>query len=399
MTTIVVPELTETEGKLADRRQKLHTIFDEAGSEMDMTKVKSIDGDSAAKVEVIRKLNEEIDELAIKAEGLRTLRKGAENAAATPESVETDAPAHKSDTFADHVLKSGVLTNKGTEADIDVDLKTLMATTAGWAPTPIDNGRLVDYATRPIELVDIIPTTQTGSTGSVTYWEETTYTNAAAETAEGSAMSEATVELTEQTAPIRKVAVLLPVTDEQLEDEVRVPGYLNNRLPFMVRQRLSAQIAAGNGAAPNLRGILNVVTVQTPAQGGDPTPDAVYKAMVKVMTTGAAVPDAFVTNPVDWQDVRLLRTADGIYIWGSPSEAGPQRIWGLQVVLAQAMTQNTGVVGDFANFSELSIRKNVTVDVGLINDDFGKGRQTFRSQLRAAMIWYRPTAFCTVTGI
>lgn len=398
MTTITVPELTETEGKLNERRAKLHDIFAEAGPEMDMTKVKSIDGDSAAKVEAIRTLNTEIDELAAKAEGLRTLRKGAENAAARPEHVEDGAPTKG--TFADQVIASGVLTNKGTKANIDVDLKTLMSTSAGWAPTPINNGKVVDYATRPIELVDIIPTTTTGQTGSVTYWEETTFTNNAAETTEGAAVAnESALALTERTATIAKISALLPVTDEQLEDEERVPGYLNNRLPFMIRQRLSNQIAAGNGTPPNLRGILNVSTIQTQAKASDPTPDAVYKGMIKVRTTGAAVPDAFVVNPKDWQDIRLLRTADGIYIWGSPSEAGPDRIWGLRAVLAQAMSENTGVVGDFANFSELAIRKNVEVDVGLNADDFTKGRQTFRAQMRAALIWYRPTAFCQITGI
>lgn len=404
MTTMTFPELKETEGQLAERRAKLKGIFDEAttAAGIDLMQVKSLDGDTAARVEAIRAINDEIDDLAVKAEGLRAVAKAAANAAARDD-VETagpsgDAPAERK-SFAQRLIESKALTQKGVEHNLDIELKTLMETGAGWAPWSERRDTVIDKATRPVELVDLIPQTTTGATGSINYFEETTFTNAAAETAEGGTYPEAALALTERTATIVKIPVFLPLTDEQLEDEPRVQGYVDNRLPFMVRQRLALQIAAGDGSSPNLRGVLNVVGIQTQAKSSDPTPDAVYKAMVKVMTTGQAQPDAYVTNPLDWQDVRLLRTTDGIYIWGSPSEAGPERIWGLRVVQAQAMTQNTGVVGDFANFSELAVRKQVTVQLGLNGDDFKSGRQTLRAEMRAALIWYRPAAFCTVTGI
>ena len=122
-------------------------------------------------------------------------------------------------------------------------------------------------------------------------------------------------------------------------------------LGFMVRQRLNTQILVGSGITPNLLGIVNVVGVQTQAKATDPTPDAVYKAMTKVRVTGQAIPSAYVTHPNDWQEIKLLRTTDGIYIWGNPSEMGPDRIWGLPVVQDAGMTEGTGVVGDFANYS------------------------------------------------
>lgn len=396
------PELTEVEGKLTDRRKQLKTIFDEAGPDLDMSKVTVIDGDSAAKAAHIKGINDELTELGEKRDELLVIVKGAENAQRDEAAIEggDDRPAPSSTkTFADHFIGSDAHKTKGVKVEFDeMELKTLMTTANGWAPETTRGPRLVEFATRPLELFDIVPTTTTGEV-AVTYMEETTYTNNAAETAEGAAKPEAALALTEQSAPVRKIAVTLPVTDEQLEDVPRLRGYIDNRLPFMVRQRLSGQIAVGDGTGVNLRGILNVVGIQTQAKGADPAPDAVYKAMVKVMTTGQAMPDAYVTNPLDWQDIRLLRTTDGIYIWGSPSEAGPDRIWGLRTVLAQAMTQNTGVVGDFGNFSELAVKKGVTVDVGLVGDQFKENKQTLRAEMRAALVWYRPTAFCSVTGI
>ena len=89
-------------------------------------------------------------------------------------------------------------------------------------------------------------------------------------------------------------------------------------------------------------------------------------------------------NPVDWQEVRLLRTADGIYIWGNPSEAGPERIWGQQVVKAQAMPEGTALVGDFANFSELATKAGIELKMSDSHSDFFvKGKLA----LRASFAW------------
>ncbi|SDZ55222.1 phage major capsid protein, HK97 family [Saccharopolyspora shandongensis] len=405
------PALKEAEDRLSAKQSELAKIFAEAGDDLNMDNVKSLGGDTAAKVDHIRKLNAELDELGQKAADLQMVAKAAERARQVPEQRESGAetggerkgrPAElKSlgELFTDSVAYKGKQGSSGPEAHLDIELKTLFQTTAGWAPETTRTGRVVDFATRPIQVIDLIPQTTTGQS-AVVYMEETTFTNAAAETAEGGAYPEAALALTEQSSPVRKTAVFLPVTDEQLEDEQQAAGYVNNRLPFMLRQRLDSQILVGNGTAPNLRGILNVVGIQTQAKGTDPVPDAIYKALVKTRVAGQAMPNAVVMHPNDWQDVRLLRTADGIYIWGSPSEAGPSRIWGLPVAEAQAITENTALVGDFANFSELSVRRGLDVQVSNSHADyFVNGKQAMRADLRAALVIYRPAAFCTVTGI
>jgi HK97 family phage major capsid protein len=298
--------------------------------------------------------------------------------------------------------KAGVKAARGTVGPVmefpDVDLKTLFARTAGWDPEVTRTGQIVYYATEMPSVVDLLPQTETGQQ-SVAWMEETTYTNAAAEKAEGVAYPEAALALTEQTMPVRKIAVYIPTTDEQLEDEPRVRGYLDNRLTFMLKQRLDSQLVAGTGVAPNLTGVLAASGIQTQAKGTDPSFDAIYKAITKVRVTGQAIANVVLLHPNDWQDIRLTRTQDGLYILGNPADQGPQRLFGLTVAISTNETENTGVVGDFQNYSELAVRRGVDVQIGYQNDDFTKGLKTIRADVRVAAIWYRGTAFCKVTGL
>jgi HK97 family phage major capsid protein len=283
--------------------------------------------------------------------------------------------------------------------ELDVDLKTLFQTTAGWAPETSRTGRVELYPTQQPVVSDIIPQTRTQQ-AAVVYMEETTFTNNAAETSEGGTYPEGALALTERTSDVRKIAVFLPVTDELFEDETRARDYVNNRLMFFLRQRLDQQILVGNGTPPNLRGVLNLASIQTQAKGTDPVPDAIFKGMVKVRSIGFTEPSHIVLHPNDWQDIRLLRTADGVYIWGNPSEAGPERMWGKPVVQSTYETEGTGVVGDFAMFSELAVRRGVEVQVTNSHGTyFIEGKLAIRADLRCALIYYRQTAFCKITGI
>lgn len=413
------PALKEAEDKLAAVGKKIADAFVEAGTEMDFTKIKSISGDTMAKAKQIKAWNDEATDLgverdtllAVDAAALRTKR--AKDAGQPDPSGEPGSDPGKKDRgrpedeqdfgklFVDSVAyKQRVRGGQGPQSELsDVEVKTLMTTTAGWAPQSIRTGRVVDFATRPIQVIDMIPANTT-QFPSIVYMEETTFTNSAAEAAEGGTYAESALALTEKNSPVRKIGTFLPMTDEQLEDIAQARGYVNNRLPFMLRQRLDGQCLVGDGSAPNLRGFLNVSGIQTQAKGADPAPDAVYKAMTKIRVTGRAIPDAVVYHPTNWQDVRLLRTSDGIYIWGSPMEAGPERIWGLPIIQADSITLGTCLVGAFQQFTELATRRGIDVQISNSHSTyFIEGKQAVRADVRVALTTYRPAALCTVTGL
>lgn len=280
-----------------------------------------------------------------------------------------------------------------------IQLKTLFQTTAGWAPESLRIPGFVEAVTRPMQVLDILPLGRT-EFEQVVYMEETTRTHAAAEKAEGAAYAESAFALTEKTSSVRKITDSIPVTDEQLEDVAQAESYLNSRLVFGLRQRLDNQILAGNGTAPNLQGLSTLTGRLTQAKGADPIPDAFFKAMRQIRVTGRASPTHILIHPTNWESVRLLRTADGLYIWGNPSEAGPERMWGLPVIQEDIIAAGTGFVGSFQpQWVSLFERRGVDVQVGFVGTQFTEGKRTIRGDTRMALAWFRPSAFADVTGL
>jgi HK97 family phage major capsid protein len=432
--------LKEAQEKLGAKQTELAAVFAEAKSDdgYDYRKVTclgaEVKGDSIAVAERVKAMNAEMDALAKHAEtlseadkaaaNLEQLQKGQRHFPLPGAGGQGGRPANQGQfkSLGQMVGENPLYKawkEKGARDGVNIKLdelslsdflakaaqfetigrKALMSTSAGYAPESIRQPGFVEAVSRPIQLLDILPTAMIGM-DTVKYMEETTRTHAAAEANEGAAYAESTFAFTERSVPVEKITDSLPVTDEQLEDALMIEGYINSRLAFGVRQRLDGQCLNGNGTAPNLRGILNVAGIQTQAKGADPVMDAIYKAMVKIRLVGRAMPTHQNIHPNDFQDIRLTRTADGIYIFGSPMDAGPDRLWGLPVVQNDALTEGTALVGSFEpSWITLFERRGIDIAMGYVGTQFTSGLRTIRADMRAALVVMRPAAFATVTGI
>ena len=406
----------ELQGQLNAKRDELAGMFEKA-------KVK-VDGEdrydfTTAQLEDVKSRNAEIDGIAMELENAKALddvyqrnaaaiREGQRPASQLPMNTSGKAePRREVKSLGQLFVESDGYKNRQSKRDIIVRLddfdfleaKTLMETGAGFAPESVRTGRIVEYAHRRPVIADLIPQTPT-TQAAVVYMEETTFTNNAATRSEGGSAGEAALAYTERSETVREIATFLPVTEIQLEDAPVVQGAINNRLLTMLDLTEEVQLMSGDGNAPNMTGFLVKAGVQSQAKGADPTPDAIYKAMTLVRHTGFAEPSAVVFHPNDWQDIRLLRTTDGIYIWGSPAEAGPERIWGLPAVITTASTENTALLGDFQLYSEIFRRRGANIKVSDSHSDyFIKGKLAIRADKRLTLAIYRAAAFCKVTGI
>ena len=283
--------------------------------------------------------------------------------------------------------------------DVSVpDLKASVITTAaGYAPFSPRTPTVVDYALRRPVVGDLIPTDMT-TVPQIIYMEETTFENAADTVAEGVAKPPSDVKWTQRTENVRKIATYLVVTDEQLDD---VPGFqatLDRRGTLMLQLAEELKLLNGPGGS-DITGFYNKGGTQSQSASGIRSADAFYLAMTKVRHTGFAEPTGHVIHPDNWSPIRLMKTLDQQYIWGSPSEVGPERMWGKPVIVTTAATANTGLTGDFQLYSHISRRAGITIIVGYVNDDMIKNQRTVVIEMRESLEIYRAAAFCLVPNL
>ena len=416
--------IIEQREELNAKRKQLRDIFEESkndDNQYDFSKVKTVEGGAQAVADEVKRRNTEIDDLAKKvkdAVDIAKIAKQNQDAIDFEGKPAADSPPHPTGEqhnskqlktrrigkmFVDSDAFKGLAGREGPAAMLDLsvdEMKANFVTSAGWAPESMrDAQAALSPQAPPPQVLDFIPTTPLNQAAAV-FMEETTYTANASEKAEATAAGEATLALTERTRIARRIPVFLPVSDEQMADVAEAEGYVNDRLGLMVLQRLAQQCLRGNGTAPNILGTTAVTGIQTQGKGTEPTPDAFYKLFTDIRSDGQAEPSVAFVHPNDWQTIRLLKTADGIYIWGSPSEAGPERIWGVPVVQTTFVAENTAVSGDYANHASLRMRQGLEIRVSDSHGtNFIAGVLAVRATVRAAMVHYRPKAFGTVTAI
>lgn len=406
-------KLVEKREEMAAKQKLVTEVFELAGKDYDFSKKPVIEKLGAADAkdasDKVKALNDELTVLGgelerLELERVKSMTMEREELLREPATRPLHRGAPEAKSWGQLFVESKEFRqSRASRIDVpvtlDIGMKTLFETGAGFAPESVRSGLLVEGATRPIQVTDLIPSFPIGQ-ASFVYMEETTRTHSAAEKAEGVAYAESAFVWTQKTSPVQKITDSIPVTDEQLEDEQQVRSLLDQRLSFGLKQRLDLQILVGNGTAPNLRGMNNVVGIQTLAKGADSAIVAFMKALTLVRFTGRANPSGAVMHPNDWQDILLTQNANGDFLFGNPfMGAGPQALFGIPVAISDGQTQNTAIIADFRNFTRLDDRRGVNVQTGFVGTQFTEGKITLRADLRAAFTVTRPAAVCTLTGI
>lgn len=250
-----------------------------------------------------------------------------------------------------------------------------------------------------LHLRDLLQVSQTGSS-SVEYVVLSSYTRAAAPVAESAAKPEAALAATTATAPVRTLAVHMPVTEQQLQDVAGIRSMIDNELLYDLRKLEEEQFMYGSGAGQNLQGLLTlagVTAVTRTAPSATQNIDRIKIAATDVMVAGGE-PNGVAIHPIDWEAVVLQKGTDNRYIWAMIETDNGPRIWGMNVVETVAMKnpanlQRFFLVGDFIRGATVWDREQASIAVGWINAQFTQNLRTIRAEERLAFGIKRPAFF------
>lgn len=242
----------------------------------------------------------------------------------------------------------------------------------------------------------------TTDSNSIIYMVETTFTNAAAPVAEGSAKPESALVFDQKTDPVQKIAHWLPVTEELLEDVPAISSYIDARLILGVQLAEEDQLLNGNGTPPNLMGLMNRAGLATAvARTTETNAEAILKQITNIATTAFVFPDGVVMNPANWFTTVTMKDSTGQYFGGGPFSAVPSAsIWGTPVAVTPSIVANTALVGAYGTMGQVFRKGGVRVEASNSHQDFFiKNLVAIRAEERLALAVYRPGAFGKVTNL
>jgi HK97 family phage major capsid protein len=215
------------------------------------------------------------------------------------------------------------------------------------------------------------------------------------------AKPESALTLAVVSTPVETIAHLMPITRRAAADAPQVRALVDQFLLYGLREEEEDQILNGNGTSPNLRGILQTSGISTVGSAGTDL-DAIVDA-IRTIRADRRRPNAMVIHPNDWYSTGFLLAKDTTnrYMIADPGAPADQQqaLWGLKVVVTEAMTENTVLVGDFRQ-AVVADRQQAAIYVTDSHKDwFGRNLLAVLAEERLALGVLDPDAFCTVTAV
>lgn len=278
---------------------------------------------------------------------------------------------------------------------------TSAAASAGALIQPYQAGIVVG-PDQPLTVRDLFQAVSISS-NAIEWVQEKLFTNnAGPQNGEGTAKNESGLTFEKKTSAVETIAHWIPASRQVLSDAPQLQGLIDGRLRFGVKLNEDTQILYGDGTNGQLLGAVPQATAFVAAgmpavpAGGAAHTSIDYLRWAFLQASKALYPATFaVLSLEEWAKIQMLKTTDGAYIFGTPTDGAAPRVWGKQIVESHSMAADEFLAGSgFAG--TVYDREEVTVRVAENHADFFiKNMVAILCEERIGFTVERPAALVT----
>lgn len=270
-----------------------------------------------------------------------------------------------------------------------VELASPVTTPSGFVPEHVRPG--IQHAPEIPNNVKAVFTSVPTSSDQIKYLCEKTFTNNAAEVAEGTQKPESTMDFETKNAPVVTIAHFVRVTKQLAADAPALAAYVNARMLYGLNRRIEKQLLNGDGEGENLSGMFkegNYLPHGFTAdnmKADDTVLDLIRRCGATMRKLGYT-PTAVFMSPMDFDTIRGMKDKNGAYLMGSPLQAGTDiRPWGLAVIESPEVQDGKFLVADTRMGATIYERQQPVVEMfEQDSDNVQKNLYTIRCECRMA---------------
>lgn len=237
------------------------------------------------------------------------------------------------------------------------------------------------------------------SSNAIEFTKEASFTNNAAEAAEGAAKAESAITFSLVNMPVSTVAHWIKISRQLAADNAALAAYVDLRMRYGVNRKVETQLVSGDGTAPNISGFLDSGNFTAHGYlsgdlGATLAKLVLIRKIIGDLEAAGYNPDAIVLNPADWAQVEIdIFTANTNLVAFRYDEMGRPVLFGRRVVASVGMTADNLAVGAFGDHGTIYDRENVVVEMSdSDSDNFTKNLITLRAERRLALASEVPAA-------
>lgn len=207
-----------------------------------------------------------------------------------------------------------------------------------------------------------------------------------------------------ENTPVKTIAHWFAMTRRALSDAAQVRSLVDALLRYGLEEKIDSEIINGDGSTnDSLRGIANTPGVQileVDAGSADPVRanvEAIRRAKTMTRLGARAMANGVAANPLDLENMDLIKDNEGRYMLGGPVAAGgTNTLWQLPVVENEAVPQGELYVGDWSK-AILYDREQASITVSDSHQDFfTRNMVAILGECRVALAVIQPSAFVKV---